>query len=1046
MPRYASAQLRWSEQNQNYVLAVDNQDGTQALTSEWLEQHASFSFASRQGMHYTVRKQRVQRGSSYWYAYRRLHGRMVKRYLGKTADLTVDRLEEVAQLLDKIAPLQQGGVEKQAALLASSAPSVVDVEAIREAAPVATPPPIIFSKLAPPRLHAFLLERPHLFARIDAGREYPLTLISAPAGFGKTTLICQWIAARRSALPPVAWVSLEASDNDPLRFWRYLITACEAFQVELAQVQAALRALIPQPPFVPSVPSALETVLVALLNALARCPGQGILVLEDYHVITAQDIQATLVFFLEHLPPTFHLILITRSDPPFSLARLRAQNMLCEIRTTDLRFAQEETALLLHHALPFPLHASTIQQLHAQVQGWGAGLHLLQLALQRATTAAERELVFTLFAQNNTSIQEYFVSEVLALQPEPVQQFVLQTSLLPRLTSALCDAVTERRLGQDMLTLLERNNLFLEALDTTILHSSHTIQQWYRYHTLFAEAMRNEARRRFSEDQVRQMLTRASRWYEAHDLPQEAIEVSLAAQDYERAALLMMSTIEEHTFPGELYEPHTLQCWLEQLPETTLEQHPVLGLNYAITLLLQNTSWQPDASTLLVLEKFLSMAERNFRTQEQLPKLGELLAFRALLALRKGDTQLAISAAEQALDWLPQTHYLWRGLCLCVVGEKWIQEGDLRRAQSTFLEALVLCERVRNHFFKRVALVKLGQVRFEQGEIQQAASSFRQALAETQNEPTKMLVHWRCMALLGLATLCYEGNELETTEQHAQEAIAISRPRNLIHHEVHAMLILARVWQAQGQVFVAQQQLTALLDRIPASLFYLSQEVQTALAHLALTSGDHISAHRWVTAHMADCSQGGEEGLLVCRWLRIQGRLEEAAGHLERLLDAAQKKGHTRYILEIQVEMVLVAAARKHRDEAQRLLRQVLAHAFARNARRLFLDVGEQMAMLLRSLLPQLHDQTLLAYTRTLLSAFPDQQHPGQPAALVEPLSPQEMRVLHLLSQHRSNADIARELVVSVNTVRTQVQSIYGKLGVHKRSAVADIARDLHLL
>jgi len=1039
MPRYTPSQLRWSEQAQTYVLSIGDQASEQALSSAWLEQIASFSFHSRWGMHYTVRKQRVQRGSSYWYAYRRLHGRIVKRYLGRTADLTLARLEEIARLLESTSGSRQRSLEPdQETALPQPAPHVSYAEDAAPPSPVAALP-LLLSKLSPPRLHAFLLDRSRLFALLDAGRECHLTLLSAPAGFGKTTLVCQWMTARRASLdfPPVAWVSLEASDNDPVLFWRYLIAACQAFQVDLAQVHSALTSTTPQPPF---LPASLETVLTALLNALAQCPSGGILVLEDYHVITSQEIYETISFFLDHLPATLHLIMITRSDPPFSLARLRASNDLYEVRTADLRFSQEETTILLHHSLPFPLEASTIQRLHAQLEGWGAGLHLVKLALQRTTTPAQGEQRLPLFTGSNSSFQEYFVTEVLDLQPEPVQQFLLQTSILTRLTASLCDAVTGQHNSQDMLTLLERANLFLEPLDTA--------GQWYQYYALFSEAMRNEARRRFGEDQWHQLSVRASHWYEAHGDLRASIDAALYAQDYVRAASLIERSIEEHTFPGEIYEPHTLHRWLEQFPETILEQYPVLCLSEASTLLFLSTSWLPNALTLRELEKLLRSAEHCFRVENNLPKLGELFAFRSLLALRQGDMQAATRYAKQALDWLAQAQRIWRGLSLCIVAREWVEMGHFQQARAALLEAQALCEAVENHYFERVAMINLAQVCFELGEIQQATSLYRQVLASAREEEH---MYPLCNALVGLAAICYEYNELESAYQHAQEAITVSQSHHLVYYEVHAMLILARVQQAQGQVSVAQQQLAALLDKMPVSLPDLSQEIRTAQARLALSVGDHMTMQRWATGRSPhpDFSQDIEEELLLSRWLRTQGKLEEASRQLERLLIATQKVGHTRRMLEIQVEMVLVAAARKRKTEAQHLLREVLAQAFDRNALRLFLDAGEQMALLLRSLLPQLHDQPLLAYMRALLSAFPVQQQRGTQtlaSPLVEALSPQEMRVLRLLVQHRSNADIADALVVSVNTVRTQVQSIYRKLGVHTRSAASETARELHLI
>ena len=1034
MPRYAHAQLRWSEQAQSYALFIGEQASKQPLTREWLEQNTSFAFHSRLGTHYTVRKQRVQRGSSYWYAYRRQHGRIVKRYLGKTEDLTYARLEEIARLLEGMPDAQQH------ALAESNQAPALDQMAPTEALP------LLLSKLSPPSLHASLLERSRLLALLDAGSKAPLTLLSAPAGFGKTTLVSQWLAARRASLPTteVAWVSLEASENDPLRFWRYLIAACQAFQVDLQAVHSALGSLAPQPPF---LPSSLDTMLTTLLNALAQSSTQGILVLEDYHVITSPLIHEALSFFLEHLPTTLHLVMITRSDPPFSLARLRARNALYEIRAADLCFSQEEATLLLQQALSFPLEASTIRRLHTQLEGWGAGLHLAKLALQRTAMPAEGEQVLARFPLGNASLQEFFVSEVLSQQPEPVQQFLLQTSILTRLAASLCDAVTAQANSQDMLTQLEHLDLFLKPLPST--------GQWYRYHALFAEAMRHEARRRLGDEQLRKLAARASLWYEAHGYPVEAIDTALDAQDYLRAA----SLIEDQSFPGELQEPHTLHRWLKQLPDTLLEQQPVLCLSYATTLLFMNPSWLPEASTLREIEKLLHSAEHHFYVADKQARLGELYAFRALLALRQGDMPATTQYAKQALERLPQTplptrgmpggtRTIWRGLSLSIVAETLIEAGRFPEARAVLLESQALCEAAENHYFQRVALLKLAQVFFEQGENQQATALYRQVLASGREGGP---VYTLCSSLSGLAALCYERNELEGASQYAQEALTASRSQPLVYYEVRAALILARVQQALGQALVAQQQLAALLDKVPLSLPLLLQEVQTAQARLALSTGDQITIHRWATGRKPphNFSQEIEEELLISRWLRSQGKLEEASLQLGRLLLATQEAQHMRRMLEIQVEMVLVAAASKRKTEALQLLRESLAQALAENAQRLFLDAGEQMAILLRTLLPQVHEQPLQAYMRTLLSAFPAQEQNGAQALaspLVEPLSPQEMRVLRLLIQQRSNADIANELVVSVNTIRTQVQSIYYKLGVHTRRAASEVARELHLV
>lgn len=1053
MPRYAHTQFRWSEQAQTYVLSIGDQVREQALTSDWLTRSNSFSFHSRGGMHYTVRKQKGQRGSSYWYAYRRLHGHLVKRYLGRTADLTLARLEEIAHLLERESGAFHGAfrLPQTATILSPMSdglPAENDLPSEKREAY-----PLLLSKLAQPRLPAFLLERPRLFPLLDMGREGPFTLLSAPAGFGKTTLVSQWIAARRTYadFPPVAWVSLEASDNDPLRFWRYLIAACQALRVDLAPVQRVFAALTPQPPF---LPADLSSLLTVFLNALAQTPGGGILVLEDYQGITEHVIHETLAFFLNHLPETLHLLMITRSDPPFALTSLRARNALVEVRTADLRFSPEETTALLHSSLPFPLNATMIQQLHARLEGWGAGLHLTKLALQRVASPIEDGQTLALFSQNQASFQEYFITEVLNLQPEPVQQFLLQTSLLHRLTASLCDAVTGQRHSQNMLTLLEHANMFLERIDSELPLQSVQTHLWYRYHTLFAEAMRREASRRWSEDALRQISARASRWYERYGFLDEAIDAALAAQDYARTVLLLTRFLEERAIPGEIQEPQTLLRWFKQLPEPFLEQRPVLSLYYATALLMQSAAWRPDASSFPLIEKLLSMAERHCRAEQNFPMLGEIFAFRALCALRQEKVQTALECAEQALNWLPQTQDIWRGFSASIAATKWIESGHFQQARDFLSEAHTRLARAHNSLFHLVATIKLAQVHVELGEIQQAAALYRQALEASAFRENanlaKSLAHWRCIALVGYALLCYECNELERASQLLQEAITLSRTHMFLHHEVQALIVLARVQQACNQIFVAQQNLADLLEHIPASQDQLLRDIQAAQACLALSTGDHETLQHWALLRVphADFARRSEEDLLQARWLRIQGKEEEAYHLLEQILFATQKAGHIRCMLEAMLAMALSALARKRKTEAQHMLREVLALALPNYPLRLFLDAGEPMAMLLRSLLSQMHDRPLLAYIRALLKAFPAPQQGGTSAlaaSLIEPLSPQELRVLRLLGEHRTNAEIAEALVVSINTVRTQVQSIYYKLGVHKRSEALEVAHDLKL-
>src|SRR6266566_7901563 len=418
---------------------------------------------------------------------------------------------------------------------------------------------LLSTKLAPPRPHSALVSRGRLVDQLDEGLEHKLTLLSAPAGFGKTTLVSEWIAARseRQDSLSVAWVSLDAGDNDPARFWRYVITACQAFDATVGESALALLPTSRRLPF--------ETVLTTFINELARLKRRGVLVLEDYHVITSTPVHETMAYLVDHLPITLHLLILTRSEPSLPLARLRAHDDLYELGAADFRFSLEETRAFLQQALPFPLSAETITRLEARTEGWVTGLRLLALAPHGRRDPQELERMLVTFTGSHRHILAYLVADVLSSQTETLQRFLLQTAFLKPLTGSLCDAVTGRSDSEMMLEQLEHANLFLIPLDD--------VGQWYRYHALFAEAMQHEARRRLGEDNLRSLFDKASHWYEQNGLHAEAVEATLSARNFERAAMLIESSMWSYSAVNELY---TWLRWVEQLPEEMLQTRPAL--------------------------------------------------------------------------------------------------------------------------------------------------------------------------------------------------------------------------------------------------------------------------------------------------------------------------------------------------------------------------------------------------------------------------------------------------------------------------------------
>lgn len=1058
MAKTKQAALIWSQEEQRYLWRDEPEHGLQDTMDvrkepeSWFKRltaSTSFSFQGREGHLTLLKEARPRGGDGYWYAYRRQGKRTAKKYAGRTTDLTVARLEDMARAL-------QCSPEQNNQTHSNSSGSAADmVKEHQNGISSVLQAPLLVPKFHLPPLHPSLILRERLLAQLDRALEHRLTLVSAPAGSGKTTLVRQWVAGRskQSHFPPIAWVSLDGGDNDPVRFWSYLVTACQVFRAHMGQDALALLRIMPQPPYDASL---TETALTVFLNALAQCEQGGLLVLDDYHAITSPRIQQTMTFFLTYLPASIHVIIVTRHDPPFPLAQLRARNDLCDVRSSDLRFSLEEASAFFQQTLPVPLVPEIVQRINTHLEGWAAGLRLLLIALRDAAAPREIESLLRVFGSGQHALQEYFLMEVFNTQPESLQRFLLQTSVLDRLTGSLCAVITGESEAERMLETVARANLFLEPLNSPTLDSS-PAQRWYRYHGLFAEAMRAEARRRLGEEQLRELSAHASHWYEAHHLYAEAVEAALYAQDHSRVAVLIERILREpHAF-SQANEYYTLYTWLEQLPEALLAESPALCLGYARALLYKTDSWRLSQTTQIQLEKLFQMAEERYRVTCDLPQLGEVFAFRALTAWRQDEAIQAESYARQALSWLSEEQQTWRALSLGVVGKtELLYHGRVAVGRAMLEEALALCEATEHRHFRlgRATTNKLARAFFEQGELNSARAYYQKALHETREGNTHS--DDAAYALSGLAHISYERNELETAREQAEEVLTIGQYLEQEFHKVQAHLLLARIQHARGETAAARQRLDALLARIsPARSDHawpLFREVQTLRASLALSEGDLVAARRWIDG-LNRSSQplfpfvADQEMLLLARWLLAQDRREAALQLLHDLLRGAQERGHRRSVFEAQALLARVYAADKQPEQARQTLLTLLTQTCTEGYLRLFLDEGEAMAALLRSLVLHIREQPLLSYVQDIIRAFL-----GSPQAisaatlLVEPLSSQELRVLRLLVPGRSNAEIASELVVSVNTVRSHIQNIYRKLDAHNRAAAIETARQLHLI
>jgi LuxR family maltose regulon positive regulatory protein len=880
--------------------------------------------------------------------------------------------------------------------------------------------------------------RAHLTERLQWGVEHALTLVSAPAGFGKTTLLAQWIA--QSDLP-IAWLSLEAEDNDPTRFLSYLIAALQTLDAQLgAMALAMLRT--PQPP-------SPEVVLTMLTNDLVeRGAGDVVLVLDDYHVLTAESIQRGMTFLLEHLPPQLHLVLVTRADPPLPLARLRAQGQLIEVRTADLRFGAAEANTFLQTVMGLVLSPEAITILEQRTEGWIAGLQLSALSLQGRTDISG---FLAAFSGSHRYVLDYLSEEVLARQPEPVQQFLLHTSVLERLSGSLCDAVIEQEGSQAMLEALERANLFVIPLDDE--------RRWYRYHHLFAQALHSHLQQ--AEPRLIPILhRRASAWYEQHALPAEAVQHALSIPDAELAARLIEPITLPLALQGQIY---TVLGWLNTLPEALVRTRPRLCAYYAVLLTFTN---QLEAA-----EARLQEAERGI--QEELPSeqaqviLGWVLATRAAIARFSGHIPHAVSLARKALTPLPEAEVITRMGAIVSTSLAYQISGDVTPAAEREVAAAVTLIRTSGNPFAAVnSICLLARLHVLQGELRQAAATYEQVVQVAPRPEVLQTLYSSLFYYFGLGDLLRECNDLEAAERYLSQGMALVKETLTVEPFV-AMLgysALARLQQARGNIATARATLDALARLAEQRHFppHLVTQVAAVRAQLDLAQGNVAAAIRWadssgLSGEDDDLRYPRESEYLVLARVRIAQAHEEQAspflldvlGVLDRLLTDAEPKERMGSVLEILVLRALSLEAKGNRTSALSTLERALVLAAPEGYIRLFVDEGPPMLALLRlargrGIVPE--------YVATLLSAFGEQHtsdlpNPtARPSPLAEPLTEREREVLQLLLAGASNREIAHRLILSVNTVKRHVYNLCGKLGVQSRAQAIIRARDLDLV
>jgi LuxR family maltose regulon positive regulatory protein len=876
------------------------------------------------------------------------------------------------------------------------------------------------------------------------GAERKLTLISAPPGFGKTTLLADALAASPASGMSVAWLSLDPADNDPLAFWRYVISALQTTAPSVGAQALALLEVSQPPP--------IETVLSMLVNDLAAAPADVVLVLDDYHLVDASEIQRGMAFLLDHLPPRAHVVMATRSDPALPLARLRSRGELLEIRAADLRLTPDEAASYLNDVMGLGLGPGDVDALEGRTEGWVAALQLAALSIRGRDDASG---FIAAFAGDDRYVVDYLVEEVLERQPDAVREFLLQSSILDRLSGPLCDAVTGRNGGRAMLEALERSNLFLVALDDR--------RQWYRYHHLFADVL---LARLLDErpDVAPTLHRRASAWFQHHGEPSEAIRHALAGADFERAADLIELSLPDLR---QARQERTMGRWLEELPDALFASRPVLGVSRA-GVLLANGDVHGAEARLRDAERWLEMAEgareldaagasavvvRDEDGYRRLP--AQIAIYRAALAQSSGDASGAMTQARRALDLVGDDDDFERGAAAGFLGLGDWRSGELESAYRHWADAMASFRKA-GHLVDAIGCLRpMSRIRLAQGRLRDAMRSYERGL-RLASQPGAPALRGAADMHVGMAEVSLEWNELEAAAEHLVASQELGEHAGLAQFPYRWRVVMARLREADGDTDGALDLLGEAEHRYVSEYYPDVRPVAALRARIRAMQGRVTDALDWV--HERGLSADDElsylrefEHVTLARVLLAQAAQVGADRStdapmllLERLLATAEEGGRTGSMIEVLILQALAHQRDGDVSAALAALERALTLAEPERYVRLFVEEGPPMA----ALLGLAGDRGVAReHVARLVDAFRSNAGPAPAAgSLAEPLSERERDVLRLLATELDGPGIAAELVVGLSTVRSHTKSIYGKLGVHSRRAAVARAQELGLL
>lgn len=944
--------------------------------------------------------------------------------------------------------------------------------------------PLLETKLYIPKWRPDLVSRPRLIERMRQGIERKLTLVSAPAGFGKTTLLAEWLAAKSANGQTAGWVSLDQSDNDPAFFWAYFITA---LQKVCSEVGAPALALLysPQPP-------PIETILTTLINEINAIPspprqvqgqaGSGhrfAIILDDYHVIEDQSIHNAIAFLLDHLPPQMHLIIASRSDPPLPLARLRVRGELTELRAADLRFTAEEAAAFFNEMMRLNLSTAEVTALESRTEGWIAGLQLAALSLHERDDVAG---FITAFTGNDRYIVDYLVEEVLQRQPERVRSFLFQTSILDRLCGSLCDAVAEREDGQNgtlarqaalagrawrcvtgarMLEALDRSNLFVVPLDDK--------REWYRYHHLFADVLRAHAMEAQS-DQIPARHRRAAAWFEEAGMAAEAIEHARAAGDHETVARLLAANFEEFERIGRYA---SIARWFAALPEEMIRKRPRLALIHAaVALVFDNnnqaarrlTSWAEAAINAIENGGGIDPANDVNGTvvgSEGLEALkGEMLAMKLFTSGRKLPPEEIAAMAEQARKLLPLSKHRLRGMLRMIDTGMQIMRSDLKSALPNLERSVEEVRRTQNPSLLVEMLTHRGDVHVLMGQLEDGRRSFEEALRIGQNLSAEG--NWvLCSPHTSLAKVLLERADLAGATGHVAKALEFAGKSPTRSPVLYARATASQVFLAAGDIKTALEQLEQAQAFVRGSSdsryfsFLSSVQLQFHCCTGDLQAAADIVRDRNLSPDAAVDRKNEEEITAFARYLVARGDYIDAEQVLSRVLPLVQSIGRVQHEIHALVLKALAKALLGERPLALESLGRAAFLAEPGRFNRTFTSEGPVMAELMAALLDTVQsgqgpvEAGSPSYLTNLLGWMrvrPETTSAGPAPGLLEPLTAREVEILRLIVAGKRNQEIADHLFISLHTVKRHIANSYAKLGVTHRTEAVVRANEMRLL